>query len=427
MFLAKGMFLRRTFIDEQLSANLPSTCQKLASLKNMTGQIALCQPCCETLLRGKESSDHFLGYLTKKENTEYRKYARNAEKLHSDGYLVVDRRDFGGCNFPLDQFPQVCNSSKGNIETLPNGGFDRTNKRSWMLFKANWGSAQNAELQKLHRKKLADQMTKIISPDIFFGRRAMENRFKLLKAAKFKLNDNYQNWQAFAIKGEAALWRALGLGNYQSPHADAHAGSFNMIEALTNHYAIKVWRWSHFLPFWDRNNRPTVHGSGKVVTINSGQILVFHSNLIHCGGMSCQKDNNFTKVRDSLIRMDKVNTEKINWFGSGTSSVKECVITDMSLHYTVDALSGQMSEGDFSAGKIEIFLPIWESNADEYYSKALKKGLKEYEDMKMPWRADAGKPCGSTILDVDKVLGLYLKGDSCTPSKRKSGRISRRL
>ena len=115
MFLAKGMFLRRTFIDEQLSANLPSTCQKLASLKNMTGQIALCQPCCETLLRGKESSDHFLGYLTKKENTEYRKYARNAEKLHSDGYLVVDRRDFGGCNFPLDQFPQVCNSSKGNI------------------------------------------------------------------------------------------------------------------------------------------------------------------------------------------------------------------------------------------------------------------------------------------------------------------------
>ena len=51
----------------------------------------------------------------------------------------------------------------------------------------------------------------------------------------------------------------------------------------------------------------------------------------------------------------------------------------------------------------------------------------EYEDMKMPWRADAGKPCGSTILDVDKVLGLYLKGDSCTPSKRKSGRISRRL
>ena len=88
---------------------------------------------------------------------------------------------------------------------------------------------------------------------------------------------------------------------------------------------------------------------------------------------------------------------------------------------------GQMSEGDFSAGAVEIFLPIWELNADEDYSKTLKKGLKEYEDMKMPWRADAGKPCGSIILDVDDVLGLYLKGDSCTPSKRKSGRISRRL
>ena len=286
------------------------------------------------------------------------------------------------------------------------------------------GGGQNEELQIARRKKLAEQMTKIISPDIFFGRRAMINRNKLIKRLEFKLNDEYQNRQAFTIKGEAALWRGLGLVTYQAPHADAHAGLFNMIEALTNYYAIKVWRWSHFLPFWDKNNRPTVHGSGTIVTINMGQILVFHSNLVHCGGMSCQIDDNFLKVRDSLMRMDKVNTEQIKWFGSGKDA-KECTIADMSLHHTVDAILGQMSEGDHSAGKIEIFVPCWESNADEVYSETTKKGLTEYGDMKMPWRASGRKPCGSTILDVDKVLGLYLMGDGS--STRQSGHIAKRL
>jgi len=95
----------------------------------------------------------------------------------------------------------------------------------------------------------------------------------------------------------------------------------------------------------------------------------------------------------------------------------------MSLHYTVDALSGQMSEGDFATGAIEIFLPYWENNADDIYSEIISTGWKEYEDMKMPGNADTRKPCGSTIRDVDKVLGLYLKGDCST---RRSDRISRR-
>ncbi len=81
----------------------------------------------------------------------------------------------------------------------------------------------------------------------------MKNRYNLFKTVKFKPNDDYQNWDPFEIKGEAAMWRALGLFNYQSPHADDHAGLFNMIETLTNQYAIKVWMskpFSAILGYW---------------------------------------------------------------------------------------------------------------------------------------------------------------------------------
>ena len=173
-----------------------------------------------------------------------------------------------------------------------------------------------------------------------------------------------------------------------------------------------------------RTNPPTVHGSGKVVTINIGQILIFHSNFIHCGGMSCQKAGNFLKVSDRLMVIDKLNTEQIKWFGSGKSA-KDYVITDILLHHTVDALSGQMTEGDFSTGTIEIFIPNWESNADRVYTDTLKRSLMDYQDMRLPGRVNVRKPCGSIILDVGMVLGLYLNEDYCTPSKRKSGRISK--
>ena len=61
------------------------------------------------------------------------------------------------------------------------------------------------------------------------------------------------------------------------------------------------------------------------------------------------------------------------------------------------------------------------NNADDVYSEIIRTEWKEYEDMKMPGNADTKKPCGSTIRDVDKVLGLYLKGDCST---RRSVRIS---
>ena len=50
----------------------------------------------------------------------------------------------------------------------------------------------------------------------------------------------------------------------------------------------------------------------------------------------------------------------------------------------------------------------------------------EYKDMKLPGRAECGKPCGSLILDVDTVLERYHNGISGgASSRRKSLRLSR--
>ena len=429
MFLSEGEFLKRTSIDEKFlkETSIGKKLSTLAGIKKMMGQMSMCQKCCKEFLTDKDSSDLFLGYLTRKEHEEYRRYAKKAETLHSRGYLIVDRGDFCECNFPLRHFLRVCYNNRSKIETLPNGPNkkDRSRKRAWMPFRENWGEGGVVEFKKTHRQKLANQMTKIISPDIGFGRRAMQNRYNLLPTAKWKPSEDEKNWQAFSIKGEAALWRGLGLQHYQSPHADAHAGAFNIIETLTNNYGIKVWAGSHFLPFWDKNKRPTVHGIGSNIYINVGQIIVFHSNLIHCGGMSCQIPDNFSKVKANLIKLNKEYAESIKWFGKGDAAQK-CTVTDMSLHYTVDTAIGQMSEGDFDTGAIEIFAPTWLPNANSKYSETLRNGLEKYRHMKMPGTANEREPCGSIILDVDKVLDRYLNGCVCESSTRKSSRLARR-
>ena len=81
---------------------------------------------------------------------------------------------------------------------------DRSRKRAWMPFREKWGGGVE-EFKKAHRQKLANQMTKIISPDIDFGRRAMINRYNLLHNAEYKPSDNKKYQQAFSIKGKAAL------------------------------------------------------------------------------------------------------------------------------------------------------------------------------------------------------------------------------
>lgn len=427
MFLTKGMFLNRTFIDVELSKPIVAKTIALEGIKNKTGQMGVCKRCCEDLLNNKESSEYFLGFLSMSDNVEYRSYARDADKLHKEGYLVVSRNHFAGCHVPLPDLLESCFQNKSRIETLPNGGTSsgrvhRTKMRSWMPLSGKWGGEEAEKSKNARRKMLQKQMTKIIAPDMHYGRIAMKNRYDLLGKPDLKISDD--DWDPFVVKGEAVLYRAYGLENHQSAHADAHAGAFNIIEVLTNHYEIKVWKGSHLLPFWDnKHNTPTVHGIGTNPIIMAGQIMVFHSNLVHCGGRSCQRINNFSTVEAKLRAINNERTNQIKWFGTGDAA-RNFTLTDMSLHYTVDSTLGQMSEGDYSTGAVEIFRPLWEKKKCCIYSGAIKTGLTDYQKMKMPGRADNGKPCGSLILDVDKVLDRYHQGRGFASGVRKSLRLN---
>ena len=143
--------------------------------------------------------------------------------------------------------------------------------------------------------------------------------------------------------GLSALWRGHGLKEFQPPHRDGDVASFNVVEVLTNKYGIKIWKGSHLLPFWKRENPPLVTGYGTNVNVNMWEIIIFHSTLIHCGGMSCQDKENFVVRQKQFERINKTQLNAIKWFDLGKNSDK-IAITDMSVHYTVEPVAAQYND-----------------------------------------------------------------------------------
>jgi hypothetical protein len=89
------------------------------------------------------------------------------------------------------------------------------------------------------------------------------------------------------VSESAALWRGSELDIYQRLHADGESGQFSIVEPLTNGYVVGVWPCSHFLVKLRLTSTDThlhLAGGEEDVLLNMGERLVFHSNLIHCGG-----------------------------------------------------------------------------------------------------------------------------------------------
>ena len=86
-------------------------------------------------------------------------------------------------------------------------------------------------------------------------------------------------------------------------------GTYQVIEAKTEGYIIKKWAGSHLLPLWGPQEQATVFGYGSNLTLDAGQSCIFHSNLIHCGGIAHSNKTNFRKLRGKLKAIDE---RKIN-------------------------------------------------------------------------------------------------------------------
>jgi hypothetical protein len=299
-----------------------------------------------------------VGYLTTRQHREYRKYAKISDKLHYEGYVVVDRN----VSMHLGFLMHLIMKNKKNIAPLIKGeGRQRTKTRMWIELKTILTDGKDQVELKNNRDELGTELGKIINPDYFFGMLAKANRNLLLGLGADE-PDN-QSIGKYEVTGEAVLYRSTGEKGKQTIHKDAHDGSYNIVEALTKNYQNVIFPYTHLLETWDQNTKPTIYGKGKTVTLQNNQMLVMHSNTIHCGGSSCGINNNFDpclkkmkKMYLKLLKERKVDRRctEPSWFltGQNTRSYK---ITDMSIHRTVDSLRGRPGSSEMVTGKTNIF------------------------------------------------------------------------
>lgn len=360
MFLRNGQFTNHCFCNKIVYDNLgiefiqfEDDFEKLSNAfaNDKRGHlISVCEDCCNDLLTFERTSALFLGYLTKQQYQHYQHSCNeHAKKLHREGYLIIDRNEWGGagCNFPTKELFEIISKSRDKKSNIPNGDEVRRSKaRRWIPFVEDWG---DEDFQTTHRQQITEQLTKIINPDVYYGKIALKNIGRLAP--------QHQAWVPFNSTGECVLYRGLGLQESQNPHADAHHGAYNLIEVMTNHYSIKVWPKSHLLdPVWideTKTKRKLVCSRlGKTIKVNTGQVIIFHSNLIHCGICSCGKPANFSNLKRRFEMMDDGSNKPIEWFGGGKTDM---ILTDLSVHMTIDCKIGRLSVGDYESNATRVF------------------------------------------------------------------------
>ena len=337
------MFANKTYIDDQMikyletNTSIWNEVKKKLSKPNSRGhQLFVCTKCRNTLLDEDPDLQHILGFLTKDQHAEYRKCSKSANELHTDGFAVVKKGDAD--IFPLRELLDLCKKNDPASLTadtdFPKRGMPNKWARAWIQFK-KLNDNNN------HWKELGNSLGRYISPDIHFGRLAIYNRdCWCWKGEGVPPRRVQGNDIAYTPSGQSVLYRDKHLNSNQMPHKDAHMGAFNCVTALTNNYRIKVWPRSHFLTPEDESEQE-ITGNGSTLCLGYGEILIFHSNLIHHGMKSCGDVNNFTKLRDQFVATNEGKFKSIKWFGCGEKYSPRMRITDFSIHFTLDFTMGK--------------------------------------------------------------------------------------
>lgn len=337
------MFTNKTYIDNSIIKYLEANTPIWDEVKNKLGkpnscghQLFVCTKCCNTLLDEDPYLQHILGFLTKDQHTKYRKCTKYADKLHNDGYVVVEKGDTDV--LPLDELLDLCaNNDPASLTSdtdFPKRRQRDKMSRAWIQFK-KLNDNNN------HWKELGNSLGRYISPDIHFGWLAIYNRDCWRWKGEGVPPQRVQSEDiTYVPSGESVLYRDKHLNSNQMPHKDAHMGAFNCVTALTNNYRIKVWPRSHFLTPEDESEQE-ITGNGSTLCLGYGEILIFHSNLIHHGMKSCGDVNNFTKLRDQFVATNEGKFKSIKWFGGGEKYAPGMRITDFSIHFTLDFTMGK--------------------------------------------------------------------------------------
>ena len=421
MFLRKGGFSNKSYVDQEIWKRCCHNHQEIFQLVEVTvaRQFRVCAVCCEVLLRMDQKIKVFLGFLKKAQYAKYLTYSKQSIALNKDGYVIVPRE----FSIPRRLLFKYLNSNKPS--TLTNGSSynglgTHKSKRMWSQFSVHPKNCQKIN-EHMKDEGVRASMTSVIAPDIVFGAEALKNDTIRNDDDNLetKLRVNTVN-----ISGECALLRECGLDECQGPHTDTIHGSYNAVVPFTQEYTLQVWEGSHHLPQWTmKTDRPKICScSGKTLTANVGQIIIFHSNLIHCGGASCNK------IARSLVKSPSNVSKKLlkDIFKTG-----EFLVTDVSVHFTIDSIDP--SVGQYDCGKVEIFTPKVDECAQTeniskggecHYKTYLEKMIKarrNFEYMRRKCQSadyDGGSvPCYAVMSKFENVLD--------PPRRRKSSRLSK--
>ena len=83
-----------------------------------------------------------------------------------------------------------------------------------------------------------------------------------------------------------------GVTDHQISHAHDKGGNWVVIIPLSDNYTINVWKHTHLVIKDNdmvRNQQiPTLTKQSKLLHLKEGQVLIFHPNLCHSGGISSE-------------------------------------------------------------------------------------------------------------------------------------------
>jgi hypothetical protein len=421
LFLCEGIFCRRTTVDwkmiDHYSTAGPNMLIRQKWIMNergcgeerfVKGELFVCMQCAKGAI---EYCENVIGYLTLAEHSRYRRDATMCNKLFVDGYAVIPRDQWKIASFPLHEFFNIVNENIKCMAKLPNtegGGVSEL--RKWLPFK------KPTQCLKTYYNEVQIRSERLLSPDKAYGRIAWNNRAKLCNA------EAIDNSPTVIVSESAALWRGSGLDIYQRSHADGESGQFNIVEPLTNGYLVRVWPRSHFLVKSRLSSTDTCLAGGEEdVILKVGERLVFHSNLVHCGGPARFQTGMDLPVDAIAAFLHNELPRGFTWF-SQKRRLPNAKLTDLSIHYVLDSTGvGTLTHASHSSGYSEVITikvldkteddpQVWNEWAEK--NKAdISKGEREFVDKTCrPEKINTEGPCVHFVKETLEVLKSYQIG-----------------
>ncbi len=216
------------------------------------------------------------------------------------------------------------------------------------------------------------------------------------------------------VSESAALWRGSGLDIYQRSHADGESGQFNIVEPLTNGYVVRVWPRSHFLVTSRLTSADThlrLAGREEDVLLNVGERLVFHSNLVHCGGPARFQTTKDVPMSATAAFLHSELPPNFTWFKQ-QRRLSNITLTDMSIHYVLDSTGvGTLTHASHSSGFSEVItIKLWNEWAEKNKADISNEERKFVEETCRPEKINIEGPCVHFIRETLEVLKSYQIG-----------------